>query len=615
MIYNLPRIYKDELIYSVIARYHRYSGNTNLRDTLLDFFNTINIMPTLEFQSHLNNFVENIRDTIDIDVDEVIDNNTLIPLYSCFTRKDKIDKIKRLMADYDGKSIKYRIGMLSGGICKKDYINYCPICSREEFDKYGEAYIHRTHQVQGVLVCEKHGCLLKSYIVNSKVQEYVYLDRENMEFDVKYPKQEEKEKLIRIAKDVYFILNNKIEYYINEVKDKYNYLICKRGLSNRKGRVNQLELQSQFTNYYGKDFLDKFESNIDWDYKFNWLSCIVRKHNKTFQPLRHILLIDFLCGNIKNFIDLMKNQYKSDIDRRWLCLNPCCYKYKKPVIKDYKIITDSKSKGTIGIFKCDCCGFIYSRKIEGDLTHIGRIRCYGSVWEEKLKQFINSNMSIRAIARQMHCSSKTVVKYAEKLGMKQLLNTKLVLYNANNNIKYKTELKNKCRNEVIKIILSNVNIGRNDIRKEITKEYIWLYKHDREWLEKTIPAKKKSINVRDYSEYWDNKDNEVLLLVKDAYNLLINMVKPIRITRSLIGTKIHKRALLTKQIDKIPKTKKYLELICESTSEFRFRRLDKIYMYMCEKKVEIPEWKILRMASIKDKNILNKYKICRNNNL
>lgn len=463
-----------------------------------------------------------------------------------------------------------------------------------------------------MLVCEKHGCLLKPYIVSSKIQEYICFDINNIKIDIIYPKKDDKEKLLRIAKDVYYILNNNIMYHIDDIKDKYDYLIYKKGLKNRKGRVNQIELQNQFVNYYGKEFLKRLNCDIDEDYKCNWLSSIVRKHNKTFHPLRHILLIDFLCGNINNFIDIIKIKNKSDIDRPWLCLNPCCPNYGKPVIKDYKIIADSKIKGAMGIFKCDC-GFVYSRRITGDLTHIGRIRCYGAVWESKLKELVKSNMSIRSIAREMICDPNTVVKYAEKLGISKLLNTsRKILNKADTDVNYKIKLKKKYREDVIKIISLEHDVSRTNIRKKLIKQYLWLYKHDREWLENTMPAKKRrNKNVRNYSDYWDEKDDETLFIVKDAYNSLMNLAKPIRITKSVIGTRTHKRALITKQIDKIPKTKKFLESVCESIDEFRFRRLDKIYACIYKEKVEIPEWKILKMASIKEKLILEKYKLSR----
>ena len=40
----------------------------------------------------------------------------------------------------------------------------CPECVREDIEKYGEAYLHRCHQLSGVQTCHKHQCLLKRYI-------------------------------------------------------------------------------------------------------------------------------------------------------------------------------------------------------------------------------------------------------------------------------------------------------------------------------------------------------------------------------------------------------------------------------------------------------------------
>ncbi|AWK50555.1 hypothetical protein DIC82_05670 [Clostridium beijerinckii] len=609
LIRFFPKIYKDELIYSVIGRHHQYCGNISTKDTLMEFFNTTAIIPTLEFQSHLKEFTENLKNEIDINSNEIIENNTLIPLYSYFMEKEEVDKIKNIIINSDGRAIKYKIGFIAGGICKKEYINYCPLCAKKEIKEYGEIYIHRTHQVQGVLVCENHGCLLESYIVNSRRQEYILLDERNINFNIRYPNKNIAKKLITVARDIYFLLNNNEKYYINDIKNKYNYLLYKRSLVNINGRVNQLELQKQFINFYGTEFIKKLESDIDENNEFNWLRCIVRKYKKTIHPLRHILFINFLCKNAKEFINQMKIEEESDIKRPWLCLNHCCVNYKKAVISDYKIKIDSKSKKIIGTFKCDYCGFTYSRCITGDLEYRGRVKCYGIVWEGKLKELINSNISLHAIAKEMHCDSATVIKYAEKLGMEKLLNTKrkLPLHQYNKKPKIKLELRSIYVNEVQELVSSSPNITRSDIRKKLSKEYIWLYRYDKEWIEKILPRTKRAAHIKDYSEYWRNKDKQILVFIKETYSILIKAKKPIRITKSLIGRHIHKEALMEKKLDKLPQSCAFLESICESIEEFRFRRLDKIYANLNEERIEMPDWKILKIAGLKDKAILEKY--------
>lgn len=61
-----------------------------------------------------------------------------------------------------------------------------------------------------------------------------------------------------------------------------------------------------------------------------------------------------------------------------------------------------------------------------------------------------------------------------------------------------------------------------------------------------MPLPRSTCNSRDYNEYWAKKDDEILNLVKDAYNAILHMKKPTRITTSLIGRFILKKALLEK---------------------------------------------------------------------
>jgi hypothetical protein len=55
-VYFFPTPYRDELIYSVIARYHVYSGNPGHIHTLEDLFNTRGITSSIEFQGKSSPF-------------------------------------------------------------------------------------------------------------------------------------------------------------------------------------------------------------------------------------------------------------------------------------------------------------------------------------------------------------------------------------------------------------------------------------------------------------------------------------------------------------------------------------------------------------------------------
>lgn len=43
-------------------------------------------------------------------------------------------------------------------------IYLCPVCMEEDQLQYGEPYIRRSHQLNGICTCHKHGCMLRKYV-------------------------------------------------------------------------------------------------------------------------------------------------------------------------------------------------------------------------------------------------------------------------------------------------------------------------------------------------------------------------------------------------------------------------------------------------------------------
>lgn len=51
---------------------------------------------------------------------------------------------------HDGQALYTRLGIVAGGICRKDGLYYCAECVKADNTKYGEPYVHREHQLQGI---------------------------------------------------------------------------------------------------------------------------------------------------------------------------------------------------------------------------------------------------------------------------------------------------------------------------------------------------------------------------------------------------------------------------------------------------------------------------------
>lgn len=603
MINCFPKIFKDEILYSVLARYHSYSGNKNYKDTLNEVFCDTNMIATIEFPSRLIYFEKNISNDLMLTADSIIQNNTLFPFYAPFIPKLRKRAIIKKMKFTNGKSIKTQIGLISGGICKKHELMYCPMCIADDMKSFGEAYFHRVHQAEGAFVCPTHKCLLKNYPIKrgyiSRLKFIKFQTDAIDDYNCKFIKNPKLYMLVNIAEGVRYLLNTQLDNYDQKrVQEKYKILLYKKGFITSDGRVRQREVYEAFREFYPNELLDILESNIDPDNEYNWLKVALRGGKRVIHPIRNILIILFLCNDIKTFFEQKKVNKSSH--KYFPCLNPVCDNYRKLVAKNYSISYDYKIKENIITVYCDC-GFVYSRKEKDDMYKLGRIKNFGTLWEAKLKKLIIEQHSIRYIARFMGCDPKTVVKYADKLGLKHNLNTSMrISFNENKEkLKFTVDV-DKYKEDILNIIKNNALITRQQIRQKLYKQYMWLYKNDREWFDKNMPESKKLTgNNNNMRVDWCKRDNQLVALLKNEYKILLQQVQDKRITISLLGRRLNILSLLESKLNKLPETKKYLDEILETVEDFQLRRVNRICSDMKRGEEQLKKWKIVRRAGLK----------------
>ena len=82
MITLFPKIYPDELLYSLFARYYIKTGYTAYIFAAQDLFINSKDNPDIEFMNRLNNTILNLI-TRDISFENVILKHTMFPYYTC----------------------------------------------------------------------------------------------------------------------------------------------------------------------------------------------------------------------------------------------------------------------------------------------------------------------------------------------------------------------------------------------------------------------------------------------------------------------------------------------------------------------------------------------------
>lgn len=165
MIGFMPTIYPDELVYSWFCRYFVHSGYSANKMALADILYNRHCNPSKEFIGHLNPEMEQLIKEID-SMDRLILEHTMFPQYARFIEcSKKKDALYRMGHDFCDAHHLFSVLPRSGG---DQYMKYCPLCTAEDREQYGETYWHRQHQIRNINVCTKHKCRLGNSHISAK---------------------------------------------------------------------------------------------------------------------------------------------------------------------------------------------------------------------------------------------------------------------------------------------------------------------------------------------------------------------------------------------------------------------------------------------------------------
>lgn len=596
-----PTPYPDELLYSLVARYHVWSRNSFFRYTSEDLFDSNTISSKVALPNRLNILVDKLPSNSLITLDRLINLHTLFPFFRLFLPLDRCKRILNAM-----KSEQINASMFAGiqqsqmsTISK--FFRYCSKCAIADEKKYGETYWHRTHQIFGVKVCPIHSVkLIESSIT---ITERNYKTYRLMNIDItEHCEFEKNNHYIHVAQDVFQLLNENIPMIsFDELSNRYIYYLKKKGLATFNGSIKETKLVKEFIQYFGWQFLKEMKSEVaDGD---NWLIALFR-NKKTVHPLRHVLFIRFLGQTPLEF-------FKNDIEEDepfgkgpWICFNAASNHYLEPVINKCELKSGTNSSDNlIGTFSCEC-GYSYSRKNQGtnelDLYKIGHIKHFGHVWEKELIQLRTiEKKTIKEIAKKLKVTPLTVIRKLKKLELSEENNEILIQSKFDEKLKF-------YRSNWRKSIKENPDKKKTELRKIAKKDYIWLYRHDREWLENNSPIpSKRTVNYNETK--WKTRDDEYSQMVLKVVRELKQLdCRPIKLTKYSIGKNAGIYRVLKYSPERLPKTISLLNSFVETDEEVNIRRIQWATKKLTSEGESITFVKIRKKAGIQTKSLNEK---------
>ncbi|MYL34961.1 hypothetical protein GLW05_15360 [Pontibacillus yanchengensis] len=607
MIGFFPKLYKDETLYSWLARYHIRSNNSSYKSTLSDLFMKDTIVAITDFPCNLQTLCTEIGDMYKPRY--LINQHTPLPYYSPFIKRGNYEKIIDLMESTNKNRVYAVLGLPAGNVPYPRHLRYCATCFIEDVNQYGEPYWHRIHQIPGVHICPHHleilsesSVLSKRTVSNQKFhalsesinspihRNNLYSDKENEVLEVVALNS-----LKLLQEEINPIgLPNLRNYYISKLHDKE--------LMTATSRIKFQELLPRFINFYGKNTLKLFGSNLNIDDKDTWLHRLLRKPKSSCHPIRHILFNTFLGDDIFSYknINIKTPYYQPFGDSPFPCLNRASEHFLKDVISTVNITICSSTKQPVGTFKCNC-GFVFSRRgpdlSKEDRYKVGSVKQFGEVWLEKVEELYNDGLNYSEIARQLKSNRATIKKY--------LFNENQKMKQHSNDYKHKS-YKAKWSN----LIVRNPDLSRTKLREQLPSVYMWLYRNDREWLLTNMPPKQKGCNKDINKVSWETRDYELAKKIElEAESLKkINNDGIVRVTVRSIGRELGVISMLENEIEKLPECKLMLAKVTETLKDFQLRRIKFRAKNLRDMGIEITPSKLIRNSALSTKidgDILN----------
>ncbi len=539
MLPYFPAAYPDELLYSLLARYHRHTCSLSPKRTLDDLFDSRNVRATVDLPGHLGVLSRRLPPDRGLTSERLAIEFTLFPYHAAFQRPAVVAGVLAAMTEGAVDGIHMRLGIAASTISVPATLRYCPACHREALARWGERYWRRAHQLPGVLVCPDHGVPLVDSAVTScsgHQHEFIAADDRNCGSPSFQPRwiddQPCRTILLEIARRSTELLGRPPRGQSPaDLTACYRRALIDRRLASANGRVSQRRLHDAFD----AAFAPVRAALPDVVAETSWLSSIVRKHRHAFHPLRHVLFGLFLDG-------------------------------------------------------CPPVPAVVSN-LGGDAPN--RRRVAGSDFDDRLREFAIRGEGLRPTARALGVDPNTVRRHTERLGL-DVAWRPLVRPSP----PAKEDRGPAIRERWLELQRREPHLGRKALADRLPAEHAWLFRHDRAWMDAHSPAPTVRPHPADRVN-WKATDHSLSIALHQAAESTLALVPPVRVTLAELERRLGRSpGWIGKRRHKLPEALAVLSAVAESVEAFQLRRIAWAGSTLERSGESAPAWKIRRLAGL-----------------
>ncbi|MYL54027.1 hypothetical protein GLW08_11830 [Pontibacillus yanchengensis] len=594
MISGFPNVSKGETVYSIMAKYHKMMGHTEIRATFEKVLNKdkaalsgINVdLPTIISNLHYTTSEFSLYRQLE----DWVTHHTSFNYYSFF-HETKIKE--KLLVNYIHEPYKHgitlQIGKAASDIVEPKYLKFCMSCYEKEIEEAGVASWYWIHQIPGVFTCPFHNKSLHISKVPRNPRYLQLLDESVVnDSDVLLDIEELVSKFNPLSHLSLKISTEEMNGNWDKPKYKKSYigLIKKAGYGGYEANVYKEKMYMDITEFYGLKIINILEEKIAFN--FTSLEKLWNAKDSVQHPIYHILFLHFISekmnydleqNSIRELIEL-GHEYFHDpacnmdaLQAQFICLNAFCeYFYKN----NYIVVHHSKSSGNHTFHvSCTFCGLKYRNHcIPSDFTNYK--------WDSLIE--VGKNLDEKIISMVLK-ENLSFWKTAKILGLPENSIRKVIQREMNGPLQQKGSSTKKYnqkrdREEWEALIINNKLKTKTDLANEHYALFKRLRRYDREWLDSRDYKKAGSMQNIEVVD-WKQRDKEYLIILKEAYKELLKEYKPKKISHNTLTIKANIK-INKKYQAKLPQTFDFINEVKETNDQFAIRKAKMILDHQCK---------------------------------
>lgn len=554
----------EETIFGILARHHALTGHPASGDTLIELLGRRCATLATAFPSGLHLISKHLRLPVNT-IEGLIEGHTILPCFRPFMNSAHYTRIVDSMAMGTATNTKITLGLLASRVGAEDVPRFCPVCAGADCETIGIATWYRAHQFPGVLVCPYHGVPLVAFdcLAQRLKRTQLFLPaaatKWNGQKSVANVDDRTLEKLVIVSRlIVQLLLLRGVPVDPLTWRNHYLAHLVDRDLATASMRVRQRALQSALLDFWGSmrnlpPFDGIFTRCAGDD---SWLTNLYRRPRAAHHPLLHVLLIGFLAESVESFLwtDIPSPAVTSAPDEQASTATEC--KITALAAEGRSMRQVAKELGlsvNAVLIKAEKIGIGFRRRSKKlDVAVRSRVR-----------HALAAGEAIANIANTTGLSASTVNRI---LGADRGLQTQRTAT-------LREQRQEQARDKLRAALVASPSAGFKALQTTLGADFIWLYRHDRAWLQAQLPTSLRIV-VRTSSVDWCARDRAMAEHVELAAAAILDPSRrPLRVTLSEIGRYTGNASWLDKHLARLPRTAELLSQVLEPAAAFRARQL------------------------------------------